>query len=134
VLPKLIPGSRILNISTRAATAPIPGFSAHCITKAALNMLTKILRQELNPYNILVTDLLPGVVNTPAQQRVRSLPEDIFPVVRIFQEYEKNNTIISPLQCAKYIAKVLLNTADDAFLANEWNYYNDVQYSETWEK
>jgi benzil reductase ((S)-benzoin forming) len=134
VLPQLISGSRILNVSTRAATTPIPGFSTHCITKAALKMLTQILRQELNAYNILVTDLLPGVVNTPAQQRVRSLPEDIFPVVRVFQEYEKNNTIISPSQCAKYIAQVLLHTDDDAFLDNEWNYYNDVQYSEAWEK
>jgi 3-oxoacyl-[acyl-carrier protein] reductase len=44
----------------------IPERSAYACSKAGVWMLTRILAQELGPYNISVNELIPGPVDTAA--------------------------------------------------------------------
>ena len=55
------PGS-IVNISSGAATSARAGGAAYCGSKAALNMMTKVLAIELGHHNIRVNAVSPGLV------------------------------------------------------------------------
>lgn len=55
---------KIINISSLAALMSIPFFSHYSATKAAVERLTEGLRMELTPFNIKVTAIEPGDINT----------------------------------------------------------------------
>jgi dehydrogenase/reductase SDR family protein 4 len=57
-------GGNILNISSIGGISPDKGLGVYCISKAAINMLTRSLALELGEYNIRVNALAPGVVQT----------------------------------------------------------------------
>lgn len=64
VIPLLVSGSSIVNVSSLAANIGIHGHSAYSATKAALDALTKSLALELGPKNIRVNSVNPTVVLT----------------------------------------------------------------------
>lgn len=57
-------GGRIINVSSRGAFRGEPEHTAYGASKAGLNALTQSLAQELGPYNIFVTAVAPGFVET----------------------------------------------------------------------
>ncbi len=58
-------GGSIINISSIAATSPVPNLSVYSATKAAVDAFTKSLAAELGPKQILVNSVLPGAIETP---------------------------------------------------------------------
>lgn len=64
---------RILNISSGAATRPIPGWSAYCAAKAGLDMFTRATALEQQGTGVTVNGLYPGMVNTDMQEDIRSV-------------------------------------------------------------
>lgn len=62
----------ILNISSVGGITPDRGLGVYCISKAAINMLTRALAVELGDYNIRVNALAPGVVRTYFSQALWS--------------------------------------------------------------
>jgi dehydrogenase/reductase SDR family member 4 len=60
--------SNILNISSVGGVTPMEGLGAYCISKAAINMLTRVMAVELGRYNIRVNALAPGIVKTRFSQ------------------------------------------------------------------
>jgi len=65
-------GGQIINILSGAAKRGLPGASAYCVSKAALNSLTESLRVELRGDNIFVISISPGLVKTEFQKRAKS--------------------------------------------------------------
>jgi NAD(P)-dependent dehydrogenase (short-subunit alcohol dehydrogenase family) len=63
------PHGRVLNVSSGAAVRPTPGWSAYCVSKAAINMFTAVLAQE-EP-DITALAVRPGAVDTPMQNVLR---------------------------------------------------------------
>ncbi|MFC1581106.1 SDR family NAD(P)-dependent oxidoreductase, partial [Thermodesulfobacteriota bacterium] len=61
---------RIVNVSSGAATLPVPWASAYCASKAALNHFTAVLAQE-EPL-ITVVAVRPGMVDTDMQALLRN--------------------------------------------------------------
>ena len=61
----------IVNVSSGAAFAPSRTLPAYSTTKAAVLMLSECLRAELARYNIGVTAICPGVINTPITRSTR---------------------------------------------------------------
>jgi 3-oxoacyl-[acyl-carrier protein] reductase len=57
-------GGSIVNISSAAATQAPPNGSVYSGTKAAANVITRSLAQELGPRKIRVNAINPGVVET----------------------------------------------------------------------
>ncbi|XP_014442206.1 L-xylulose reductase [Tupaia chinensis] len=61
------PGA-IVNLSSQASQRALPDHSIYCSTKAALDMLTKMMALELGPHKIRVNAVNPTVVLTPMGQ------------------------------------------------------------------
>jgi NAD(P)-dependent dehydrogenase (short-subunit alcohol dehydrogenase family) len=55
---------KIVNISSLAATRSVPAMGIYGIAKAGIEMMTKVLAQELAPFNIQVNAVAPGMVRT----------------------------------------------------------------------
>lgn len=58
-----VPGS-VVNISSQSGIVALPEHAVYCGSKAALDMLTKVMALELGPYNIRVNSVNPTVTNT----------------------------------------------------------------------
>ena len=57
-------GGWIINISSLSSTGPFAGGAAYCASKAAVNVFSDALMQELRDDNIRVSTVLPGSVAT----------------------------------------------------------------------
>ena len=67
---------RIINVSSNAATmAGVDGGAAYSSSKAALNMLTKVLALEWAPYNVGVNAIGPGAFDTEMTKDSLETPE-----------------------------------------------------------
>lgn len=55
---------KIITVGSGVGHRGLPGSSAYACSKAGLWMLTRVLAQELGPYNISVNELIPGPVVT----------------------------------------------------------------------
>jgi NAD(P)-dependent dehydrogenase (short-subunit alcohol dehydrogenase family) len=65
-------GGSILNISSVGGVSPDKGLGVYCISKAAINMLTRAMALELGEHNITVNALALGVVQTRFSQALWS--------------------------------------------------------------
>jgi NAD(P)-dependent dehydrogenase (short-subunit alcohol dehydrogenase family) len=57
-------GGSIINISSIAGISPDPGLGMYSISKAALNMLTKVTAKEWGVDGIRVNAICPGLIKT----------------------------------------------------------------------
>uniref|UniRef100_A0A1E1XEQ6 Putative diacetyl reductase/l-xylulose reductase n=1 Tax=Amblyomma aureolatum TaxID=187763 RepID=A0A1E1XEQ6_9ACAR len=58
-----VPGA-VVNISSQSGLVALPEHAVYCGSKAAVDMLTKVMALELGPYNIRVNSVNPTVTNT----------------------------------------------------------------------
>ena len=86
VLPHMIAkgGGTIVNISSGAAHKAKEGWTAYCVGKAALAMLTKSIDHEYRAEGIRCFGIAPGVVDTQMQVKIRA--SGMNPVSRIPRE------------------------------------------------
>ncbi len=68
-------GERIVNVSSRGAFRGEPEAPAYAASKAGLNALTQSLALALAPYNIIVTAVAPGFVETEMSEPYLQGPE-----------------------------------------------------------
>lgn len=61
-------GGSIINISSVAGLSPEQGLGVYSVTKAALNMFTKVMAKEWGSENIRVNSICPGVIKTKFSQ------------------------------------------------------------------
>jgi NAD(P)-dependent dehydrogenase (short-subunit alcohol dehydrogenase family) len=61
-------GGSIINISSIAGLTPDPGLGMYSVSKAALNMLTRVLAKELGADGIRVNAICPGLIKTKFSQ------------------------------------------------------------------
>lgn len=65
-------GGSIINMSSQAGFAALPGESVYCMTKAAIAHLTKCLAVEWGRYNIRVNAVAPTFIHTPGTEAALS--------------------------------------------------------------
>jgi len=58
-------GGLVINVSSHASYNAFPEWGAYCISKSALAMFTKCLREEERPNSIRACTITLGSVNTP---------------------------------------------------------------------
>lgn len=64
MLPLIVDGGRIVNISSGLARFTLPGNAAYAATKGAIEVLTRYQAQELGPRGIRVNVVVPGAIAT----------------------------------------------------------------------
>jgi len=74
LLPRLNDGGRVINISSAASRLAGVDFAVYSMSKAALDMFTKILAKQLGPRRIPVNGVAPGFNETETNTDVMSDP------------------------------------------------------------
>lgn len=64
LLPLIVDGGRILNVSTGLARFTFPGYAAYAAMKGGVEVLTRYLAKELGPRRISVNTIAPGAIET----------------------------------------------------------------------
>ena len=73
---------RIINMSSQAGFAALPGESVYCMTKAGIAHLTKCLAVEWGKYGITVNAVAPTFIRTPGTEEYLSNAENRADVVK----------------------------------------------------
>jgi len=120
LLPHLKDGGRVLNISTGLAHHTMPGFSTYGISKAAFYMMKEFFNTELQDQGITFGSAMPGVVDTPIQEKIRSMSVTQFPAVGLFKGFKEKNELLDPMTSAKFLAWLLLQTSNEEFSRGDW--------------
>jgi short-subunit dehydrogenase len=62
----------IVNVSSMTSLMAIPGLGAYAATKSALNMLSNVARAEFAPAGVVVSLVLPGIVESEFHSSLRA--------------------------------------------------------------
>lgn len=97
---------RVVNVSSGAASRPIPGWPTYCASKAALAMASAVQGAELDAMprhagrDVAVCSFSPNVVATDMQATIREQSADDFPDVERFVSLHDEGRLLSPEQPA----------------------------------
>nr|WP_295773262.1 SDR family oxidoreductase [Rhodoferax sp.] len=64
LLPLMLDGGRIVNVSSGLTRFALPGYSAYAAMKGAVEVLTRYMAKELGPRGIAVNTVAPGAIAT----------------------------------------------------------------------
>lgn len=97
--------SRILYITSRAATLRLKESLTYCVSKAGMDEMAAIVRQELEDKKIGVACAIPGEVDTRIQKMLRETTS--FHLHRQFIKAYEAGHLISPKVCAEFLKWLL---------------------------
>ena len=60
----------IINFASKSALSPTATYGGYALTKAGIHAYLKSLYKEMIEFNVKVTSICPGVVNTPMTQNM----------------------------------------------------------------
>lgn len=117
--------TRIVNVSTGAATSPRPGMGAYGSSKAALRFAGMILATELDARGGAARDATilsyePGIVDTPMQAEARSSSADTLPIVQTFKDWAASGSLAAPEAPAREIADYLAGDGHPRWLERRY--------------
>ena len=107
ILPSGI-NKRVINISSGAAFHAIYGLGAYCISKAGLEMMSKMISIENQHNNTKSITIGPGVVDTSMQEQIRNSSVEDFNRLEQFISFKKDGVLQSTSVIAKKITAFLL--------------------------
>lgn len=128
LLPYLKQGGRVLTISTGLAHRPLLGFAAYGISKAAIYMWKEYANTEFKEQGISFGSAMPGIVDTPIQEKIRHADVSRIPVVEMFQGFAERNELLDPKVVAKFITWLLLNSSTEEFIQGDWDIYDQKHH------
>ena len=64
LLPHIVDGGRIVNLSSGLARFTLPGYAAYAATKGGIEVLTRYMAKELGARRITVNAIAPGAIET----------------------------------------------------------------------
>ncbi len=105
---------RIINISSGAAQSALAGSSVYCISKAALEMLTRAVVADHASPTLQCVSLRPGIFETAMQAFMRSRDPAEFPSVGLFRSFKENGLLKDPAEVAAAIVdRIVLGTVEN---------------------
>jgi len=131
LLPYLKNGGRVLNISTGLAHNTLPAMAAYGVSKAATYMWKECCNAELNDQEIYFGSVMPGVVDTPIQRKLKLFDPKEFPAVEIFKGFSERDELLDPSTVAKFLSWLLFDVDSSQFVVGDWN-INDTSHHPYW--
>jgi len=107
----------IVNVSSVAASCSFPDVTYYCISKAAIDQLTKCLALELAPQGVRVNSVNPGVVATEIHKRAGMSEESYAKYLDYSKTTHPLGRIGEPVEMAKAIA--FLASDDASFITGD---------------
>ncbi len=98
---------RIINVSSGAAQTAIAGSAVYCMSKAALEMLTRAVVAD-GTGSVECISLRPGIFETGMQQYMRSRDPADFPSVALFRGFKEQGMLKDPADVARAIVERLV--------------------------
>jgi NAD(P)-dependent dehydrogenase (short-subunit alcohol dehydrogenase family) len=98
----------IVHISSGAAFSPISGLGPYCISKAALEMLSKSLNGENRTNGVRSVTIGPGVVDTNMQKELRSSDPLHFAAHGMFTDFKSKGVLQSPDEVGQKMVDFIL--------------------------
>ena len=120
-------GGRIVNLSSVAAPVPIPFQTYYSAGKAAVNSYTMALSNEVKPFGITVTAVMPGDIKTgfTAARQKSIVGDEVYGgrISRSVAGMEKDEqTGMDPAKAGEFIAKVALSAGHKPLRTIGFNY------------
>lgn len=128
LLPKLS-GGRVLNISSGAAHFPVVGWSAYCVSKASLSMLTRCW--QLESASPAFASVMPGIIDTDMVAMIRHSEHMDPDKLNFFKELKQNDRLLSPDTVALFLCWLLIDINISEYVAKEWDIY-DIAHHAFW--
>jgi len=101
---------RIINISSGAAQTAVAGSAVYSMSKAALEMLTRVVAAEHTAPALRCISLRPGIFETGMQAYMRSHDPRDFPSVGLFRGFLDNALLKTPAEVAAKIVDRLVES------------------------
>ena len=99
---------RVINISSAAAQRAIPGSTVYCMSKAALEMLTRAIAVDHAHPRFRCIALRPGVFETDMQAFLRGQDPATFPSATMYRGLKDSGTLKDPAAVATRIVERLI--------------------------
>ena len=97
----------ICNLSSGAASKPLPGWASYCSSKAGLEMFSRVMDAEWRSEAFRVFSVAPGIVDTDMQQDIRAAQPADFPALARFRDYHTEGMLSSATAVAEKIGYML---------------------------
>jgi benzil reductase ((S)-benzoin forming) len=99
----------IINISSGVSINPVKGWSAYCISKAGLNMLSKcIANEDENCLNkVVALSINPGPIDTAMQRKIRTANAENIPATKKFETMFSEGKLQNPDDVARKLFRIL---------------------------
>jgi glucose 1-dehydrogenase len=72
---------KVINNSSVHEELPFPNFTAYCMSKGGLKMMTRNLAIELAPLGITINNVAPGAIQTPINEKLLNDPKLLEPLL-----------------------------------------------------
>lgn len=118
---------RVLNIGSGAAYFPVKGWTAYCVSKAALAMLTRCWQLEQD--EIAFASVMPGIIDTDMQQVIRHAQYMDDEKRAFFQQLKRDKRLLSPETVALFLCWLLLDVERIEYQSKEWDIYDKSHHS-----
>lgn len=122
---KLLKG-RILNIGSGAAHFPVAGWSAYCVSKAALSMLTRCWQLECS--HLAMANVMPGIIDTDMQGYIRNASHMDPEKINFFKRLQQERQLLSPKTVALFLCWLLLDITKADYVSKEWDIYDKTHH------
>lgn len=127
LLAAQLSGGRVLNISSGAAHFPVMGWTAYCVSKAALSMLTRCWQTEST--GIAFASVMPGIIDTNMQAKIRAAKHMDVDKIDFFKRLKQTDRLLSPKTAADFLCWLLLDIDSSTYVSKEWDIYDTSHHS-----
>lgn len=128
LLKEKLADSRVLHIGSAAAYFPVTGWSAYCVSKAGLSMLTRCWQLECR--EMAIASVMPGIIDTHMQAQIREA-SCMDPEKRnFFKQLKREAQLLSPATVALFLSWLLLDTDKARYVSQEWDIYDQTHHHE----
>lgn len=105
------PGQKLIcNLSSGAASKPLPGWASYCSSKAGLEMFSKVMDAEWRSAAFRVFSVAPGIVDTDMQEEIRAAHPEDFPAAARFRDYHSEGKLSSAAAVAEKIGFMIAHS------------------------
>lgn len=128
--PQLTNG-RVLNIGSGAAYFAVQGWTAYCVSKAALSMLTRCW--QLESKTVSFASVMPGITDTDMQANARTSSNMDPEQNQFYQRLKDHHRLVNTDTLAEFLTWLLVDIDAKTYSSREWDIY-ETNHHQHWLK